>query len=133
MKISNLFIAGLTACIVPAAGSTSANAEPPQSVYYNKETPFVVCDTREQINEVLQAMKANKLKDKLVELSKVLDSNKEPVCLYSVIGPVIFDQSEHVGLIFDQQGGIDMWLSQVHNAQMKFFLLWGEVGDATSA
>jgi hypothetical protein len=133
MRTLSLFTAGLIACTAPTVCSTSAIAEPPQSVYYNNETPFIVCDTREQIDDVLKAMKADKLKDKLVEFSKELDANKEPVCLYSVIGPIVFDHSEHVGLIFDQQGGIDMWLSQVHNTQTKFYLLWGEVGASTAA
>ena len=132
MRTLKLCGAGLLACLAPTIWSNSAIAEPPQSIYYNTETPFIVCDTREEISDVLQAIKAHKLKEKLTEFGKELDANKEPVCLYSVIGPVTFGASEHVGLVFDQQGGIDMWVSKVHNSQAEFYLLWGELGKVTS-
>ena len=115
-----------------ALWSHAAIAEPPQSVYYDSATPFVVCDTKAQISEVVQALEVHKLKEKLAEFGKQIDANKEPVCLFSAVGPVIFGASEHVGLIFDHDEAIDLWISEVRNAHVQFYLLWGEIGKETS-
>ena len=76
-------------------------------------------------------MKAHKLGEKLNEFAKTRDANNEPVCLVSVIGPVVFESSEHIGLVFYQETAIDMWISRVSNASTEFYLLWGEVRTTT--
>jgi hypothetical protein len=108
-------------------------AQPPQSMaYFEPKTPFVVCNTREQIMQALDSVKQHKLDEKLAEYAKQAGPNKEPVCVYSVIGPVLFGASEHVGLVFDNERGINMWVSHVGNRHGEFYLLWGEVGKETA-
>ena len=100
--------------------------------YYEPTTPFVVCDTRDQIMQMLDAVRAHKVKQKLAEFAKTAGPNHEPACLYSEIGPVVFGASEHVGVLFDNEKAIDMWVSHVGNRRGEFYLLWGEVGKETS-
>ena len=96
--------------------------------YYEPKTPFIICDTRDQIMQVLDAVRAHKVEEKLAEFAKMAGPNHEPACLYSAIGPVLFGASEHVGVIFDNEKAIDMWVSHVGNRRGEFYLLWGEVG-----
>lgn len=125
--------AAVIACAIATVTSSNARAEPPQSMaYFEPKTPFVVCDTRDQIMQVLDSVKQHKLDEKLAEFAKQAQPNKEPACVYSVLGPVVFGASEHVGLVFDNERGIDMWVSHVGNLHGDFYLLWGEVGKETS-
>lgn len=103
-----------------------AIAEPPTGSYVPR-TGFIVCDTRDQMNDIVQSIRDNKLQEKLMELSKITDSAKEPVCAYGQIGPLIFDNSDHIGIVVDHDRTVDMWISSVHNEQTPFFLLWGEL------
>ena len=130
-------LSGLGAVVaVSALGMMFAipsRAYPPLSTsFYSPTTPFVVCDTRDQISAIVAAMKAQKLDDKLMELGKIKNANNEPVCLVSVIGPVVFESSEHIGLVFYEGKAINMWVSRVSNANTEFYLLWGEGGESTS-
>jgi hypothetical protein len=125
--------AGMLACALATLGSNLARAEPPQSAaYYEPKTPFVICDTRDQIMQVLDAVRAHKLKDKLDEFAKAAGPKNEPGCLYGDVGPILFGASEHVGVLFDNDGAINLWVSHVGNRRGEFYLLWGEVGKETS-
>ncbi len=125
--------AGVLACALAAFGPNLARAEPPRSMaYYEPKTPFIVCDTRDEIMQVLDAVRTHKLNDKLAEFAKAKGSNGEAACVYSVIGPVLFGASEHVGVLFDNEKAINMWVSHVGNLHGEFYLLWGEVGKETS-
>jgi hypothetical protein len=100
--------------------------------YFEPKTPFVACDTKEEIMQVLEAVRAHKLEEKLAEFSKDTEPSHEPACVYSVIGPVLFGASEHVGVVFDTERAINMWVSHVGNLHGEFYLLWGEAGKETS-
>jgi hypothetical protein len=119
---------GTLALIVSLGFISPAIADPPTGEY-NSNTPFVICDTRDQINVMVDALKANKLKEKLLEFGKIIDSNHEPECIYSRLGSFIFDSSESIGLVFDHEHAVNMWISSVHNKNLHFFLLWGEIGE----
>jgi hypothetical protein len=108
-------------------------AEPPQSMaYFEPKTPFIACDTHEQIMRVVDAVRAHKLNEKLAEFAKNTQPGHEPACVYNVLGPVLFGASEHVGVIFDSERAINMWVSHVGNLHGEFYLLWGEVGKETA-
>jgi len=102
--------------------------------YFEPKTPFVACDTHDQIMQVLDAVRAHKLSEKLAEFAKMAQSqsNHEAACVYSVLGPVLFGASEHVGVVFDSERAINMWVSHVGNLHGEFYLLWGEVGKETA-
>jgi hypothetical protein len=76
--------------------------------YYEPKTPFVICDTRDQIMQVLAAVRARKVKKKLDEFVKAAGPKDEPGCLYSDIGPTLFGASEHVGVLFDNDRAINL-------------------------
>jgi hypothetical protein len=100
--------------------------------YYEPNTPFIVCDTRDQIMQVVDAVRTNKLEAKLTEFVKRIDANHEPVCTYGDIGPVVFGASEHVGVVIDNERVIDVWVSHVRGPRGESYLIWGEVGKETS-
>ena len=53
----------------------SARAEPPASMTYLAETPaLIACDTRPQMDEVIAAIKAGKLEEKLVAMHDLMDA-----------------------------------------------------------
>lgn len=115
-----------------AFGTNVARAEPPQSMaYFEPKTPFIACDTRGQIMQVLEAVRSHRLSEKLAEFAKAPGPNHEPACVYSVLGPVLFGASEHVGVVFDSERAINMWVSHVGNLKGEFYLLWGETGKET--
>lgn len=95
--------------------------------YYEPKTPFVICDTRDQIMQVLDAVRAHKVKEKLDEFVKAVGPKDEPGCLYSDIGPTLFGASEHVDVLFDNDRAINLWVSHVANRRGEFYLLWGRL------
>ena len=76
---------------------------------------FVTCDTRDQIMQVLDAVRAHIVEEKLDEFAKAAGPKNEPGCLYSDIGPILFGASEHVGVLFDNDRAINLWVSHVGN------------------
>jgi hypothetical protein len=54
-----------------------------------------------------------------------------PACIYSDIGPILFGASEHLGVLFDNDRAINLWVSHVGNRRGEFYPLWGEVGEAS--
>jgi hypothetical protein len=71
------------------------------------KTPFVICDTRDRIMQVLDAVWAHNVKKKLDEFAKAAGPKNEPACIYSDIGPIVFGASEHVGVPFDNDRAIN--------------------------
>jgi hypothetical protein len=127
-----LYLAGAGLVALAFSGSL-AQAEPPRSmVYYEPKTPFIVCNSRDEIKQVLDAVRAHQLQQKLAEFAKTTGSKHEPACVFSDIGPVVFGASEHVGVLFDSEKAINMWVSHVGNHRGEFYILWGEVGKVTS-
>ena len=118
-----------------AIGSNFARAEPPETMaYYEPQTPFIVCNTRAQIMQIVNSVKANKLRETLADFSKQIDAtNHEPACAYGEIGPVVFGASEHVGVVVDNERALNVWVSHVGNLRGQFYLLWGEAGKETPA
>jgi len=124
---------GPRACCRARSGIESgASRAAAVDAYYEPKTPFVICDTRDQIMQVLDAVRAHKLQDKLDEFVKAAGRKNGPACLYSDIGPIVFGASEHVGVLFDNDRAINLWVSHVGNRRGEFYLLWGEVGKETS-
>jgi hypothetical protein len=133
MRKLQVYSVSAIACALIVIGSSCARAEPPQSMaYYEPNTPFVVCDTRDQIMQVVDAVRTNKLKAKLTEFGKQIDANREPVCAYGDIGPIVFGASEHLGVVIDKERVLDVWVSHVRNPRGESYLIWSEVGKETS-
>jgi hypothetical protein len=129
-----LHIGGVAALAwtIMTVGVNEARAEPPESMgYYESKTPFIVCNTREEIMQVVNSVKTNKLEQTLAAFSKQADPSHEPACVYGDIGAVVFGASEHVGLVVDNERAIDVWVSHVGNRHGDFYLLWGEIGKDT--
>ena len=125
-------VAALT-CALMTMGSNFARAEPPESMgYYEPKTPFIVCNTHDEILQIVNSVKANRLRETLVEFSKQTDAKHEPACVYGPIGPVVFGASEHVGVVIDNERALDVWVSHVGNLRGQFYLLWGETGKETN-
>jgi hypothetical protein len=119
-------------CGFMTIGSNFARAEPPESLaYYEPKTPFVACDTREQIMQIVNSVKTNKLRETLAAFSKQNDAHREPACVYGDIGPVVFGASEHVGVVIDNERALNVWVSHVGNRRGQFYVLWGEAGKET--
>jgi len=121
------------ACALVTLGSNFARAEPPETLaYYEPKTPFIVCNTRAQILQIVNSVKANRLRETLADFSKQVDAtNHEPACTYGEIGPVVFGASEHVGVVIDNERALNVWVSHVGNLRGQFYLLWGEAGKET--
>jgi hypothetical protein len=100
--------------------------------YFEPKTPFIACDTHEEIMQLVDAMRDHKLQQKFAELAKTKGPSHGPACVYSVIGPVVFGASEHVGVVFDSAKATNLWVSHVGNPNGEFYLLWGEAGKDTS-
>lgn len=104
-----------------------ARAQPPEAMTYAAiSTPIIACDTRDQVAEIVQAIKDGNLKEKLTELAAIKDDKGEAECIYSPIPTVVFENSEHIGRIEDHDRAIDTWISHVGNSKREFYLLWGE-------
>ena len=58
--------------------------------------------------QVLDAVRAHKVKEKLDEYAKAAGPKNEPACIYSDIGPILFGASEHVGVLFDNDRAINL-------------------------
>jgi len=131
-KLSLGSLAALT-CAFVAIGTNFARADPPESLgYYEPKTPFIVCNTREQIMQVVNSVKENRLRETLAGFSKQIGATKhEPACAYGEIGPVVFGASEHVGVVIDNEKALNVWVSHVGNLRGQFYLLWGEAGKET--
>jgi hypothetical protein len=125
-------VAALT-CALMTIGSNIARAEPPESMgYYEPKTPFIVCNTHDEILQIVNSVKANRLRETLVEFSKQTDAKHEPACVYGPIGPVVFGASEHVGVVIDNDRALNVWVSHVGNLRGQFYLLWGEASKGTA-
>jgi hypothetical protein len=125
-------------CLIAATAliiwTGSARAQPPDAMTYMAiDNPIIACDTRDQMAEIVQAMKDRKVKEKLTELAAVRDDKGEPVCVYSPLSAVIFGDSEHIGRIEDRDRAIDAWISHVGNPNREFYVLWGEEVEETPA
>lgn len=119
-----------TAIIVWAG---SARADPPQAgAYQALSTPVIACDTKDQMKQVIEAIKDGKLKEKMAELIEIKDEHNEPVCIYSMLEPVAFGESEHIGQIRDHDKTIDAWVVHVGNERTDFYVLWGELVKESS-
>ena len=111
-----------------------ARAQPPEAMTYTAiSSPIIACDTHDQIVQVVQAIKDEKLREKLTELAAITDDRGEPACVYSPLSTVVFRGSEHVGRIKDHDRTIDAWISHVGNSNTEFYLLWGEEVQETPA
>jgi hypothetical protein len=98
---------------------------------YEAKTPFIVCNTRDEILQVVNSVKANRLRETLAEFSKKSDAKHEPACVYGDIGPIVFGASKHLGLVIDNDRALNVWVSHVANPHGEFYLLWGETGKET--
>jgi hypothetical protein len=130
----NLPLGGVAAlvCGFVTIGANIARADPPDSLaYYEPKTPFIACDTREEIMQIVDSVKANKLKETLAAFSKQTEGNREPACVYGDIGAVVFGASEHVGVVIDNERALNVWVSHVGNLRGQFYVLWGEAGKET--
>lgn len=107
------------------AGSARA-APPEQGTYQALTTPIIACDTKAQMQEVVEAVKGGTLQAKLQEMTAIRDDYNEPVCVYSPLSPVAFGESDHIGQIKDHDRTIDAWIAHVGNQHAEFYILWGE-------
>ena len=131
----NLPLGGVAALVFGfmTIGANVARADPPDTLaYYEPKTPFIACDTREEIMQIVDSVKANKLKETLAAFSKQTEGNREPACVYGDIGAVVFGASEHVGVVIDNERALNVWVSHVGNLRGQFYVLWGEAGKETS-
>ena len=80
--------------------------------------------------QVLDAVRAHKVKEKLDEFAKAAGPKNEPGCLYSDIGPILFGASEHVGVLFDNDRAINLWCPT--SAIAVGILSVGETSEETS-
>jgi hypothetical protein len=107
--------------------SGMAKADPPDAGSYRAiSIPIIACDTRAQMDEVVQSVKDGKLLVKLQEMNAIRDDHNEPVCIYSPLGSVAFGESVHLGQIQDHERTINAWISHVGNQRADFYVLWGE-------
>jgi hypothetical protein len=117
----------ITAATAVIACAGFAQAEPPPSMTFTDIAfPVIACDTKDQMMQVVQSIKDGKLRDKLTELEAIKDDRNEPVCVYSPLSTVVFGESEHIGRIEAQGQAVDVWVSNVGNREMGFYVLWGE-------
>lgn len=131
LAIGGCILAAATAMI---AGARAARAEPPDTLTFMEiETPVVACHTKDQMMQVIQSIKEGRLSDKLSELESVNDGSNEAQCVYSPLSIVVFGKSDHIGRMDDHGRGIDVWVSNVGNREMEFYILWGEQVEETPA
>jgi hypothetical protein len=73
--------------------------------------------------QVLDAVWAHNVKKKLDEFAKAAGPKNEPACIYSDIGPIVFGASEHVGVPFDNDRAINLWMCHVGTRRGDFHFL----------
>src|SRR5271155_5371414 len=89
-KMRNLPLGGVAAlvCGFMTSGSNFARAEPPESLaYYVPKTPFIACDTREEIMQVVNSVKTNKLKETLAAFQNRAPPNTNPHVSMATLDP----------------------------------------------
>lgn len=112
----------------------SARAAPPDAMSYQSvDVPVVACDTKDQMAQVIDAIKGGTLKEKLFELAAAKDDKGESVCMYTPLAPVVFGESDHIGRIADHDKTVDAWVVHVGNQHTDFYILWGEIVKDTPA
>ena len=117
-----IMITGLAIGFIALVAYSRAQAAPPDEGQYRQfNEPIIACDTRPQVDEVVQAIKDGKLPEKLRELHEQVDSANEPVCIYAPIGPVAFGDSVHIGQIHDHDRLVDTWIVHVGNQKAEFY------------
>ena len=127
MRIRHTIGGCIAAATAIMASVGLARAEPPASTTLMElTTPVIACDTKDQMMQVVQSIKDGNLRNKLTELEALKDDRNEPVCVYSPLSPVVFGESEHIGRIEDHDRTVDVWVSNVGNGDMAFYVLWGE-------
>ena len=132
MRIRHMIGGCIAAVTAAMASAGSARAEPPASTTLMElTTPVIACDTKDQMMQVVQSIKDGHLSDKLTELEATKDDRNEPVCVYSPLSPVVFGDSEHIGRIEDHDRTVDLWVSNVGNGDLGFYVLWGEEIQST--
>jgi hypothetical protein len=120
----------MLACAFAALGSNLARAEPPQRVLWTEDARSKFA-TRDQIIQVLTPSGRTKSSRNSDEFTKVAGPKNEPGRLYSDIGPILFGASERVGVLFDNDRAINLWVSHVGNRRGAFYP-WEETGEETS-
>jgi hypothetical protein len=73
--------------------------------------------------QVLEPVRAHNVKKKLDEFAKAAGPKNEPACVYNDIGPIVFGASEHVGILFDNDRAINLWVSHVGNRRGVIYFL----------
>lgn len=127
MRTQLLVGGAMIAATALLAWAGMAKADPPEKGEYRVlQSPIIACDTKAQIQEVVEAVKGGTLQAKLGEMTAIRDDHNEPVCIYSQLPPVAFGESEHIGQIKDHDRIIDAWIVQVGNSHTEFYILWGE-------
>jgi hypothetical protein len=62
-----------------------------------------------------------------LEFVGVKDDEGKPVCVLASLGPVMFGQSEHIGRIQDHGTTFEVWISNLGNRNVDFYVLCGEI------
>ncbi len=68
-------------CVRCSGIESGASRAAAVDAYFEPKTPFVIRDTRAQIMQVLDAVRAHKVKEKLDEYAKAAGPKNEPACI----------------------------------------------------
>lgn len=111
----------------------NVKADPPAPLTPMDVSPaLIACDTREEIDTVLAAIRGGTYKQTMLALGEIKDSYGEAVCLFSPLNGVVFGEAEHIGQINEHNRTVNVWVVHAGNAKGAFFIIWGELVKTSS-
>lgn len=128
MNTIKTLIMGLSVVAGVLFTSSVVVAEPMVGQIVGSKFPLVACDTHDEALMLVNAIKTNTFKEALAKQSAIVNSNKEPSCVYTIINPTTIDSVEKIGKLHDDMVNTDLnfWIVSVHNQYSKFFIILAE-------
>jgi hypothetical protein len=121
--------------LVGSARAEGYRGPPPRGWEGGFRFPYIICDTRDQIQAISQAgAKSNgDLQKKFDELYQVKDDKDEPVCVVGPIKDVVIGESEDLGFSTDSAGvKVKAWAVHFGNGAGQWWMLYAERPEEAS-
>ena len=109
--------AGVLACVLTSVTLNCARAEPPESMaYFEPKKPVHRMRHPRGNHAGARFRQSSQAQRKIGRICKdVAPPIMNPLASTASFGPVVFGASEHVGVLFENEKAINMWVSHVGN------------------
>jgi hypothetical protein len=117
--------------LLPAAAlltlAVPAYAQPPdEGMTVSFRLPMIVCDTKERIESITQAIHENKLEDQFTKLTHEVTAKNEPACFVSRLIGVTVGDNEDLGVATVDGLTEHFWAVHIGTAKFEGFALYEE-------